>query len=100
MRIAVFEEEGVARPVTRIGVEAEAVLVPRLGTLRFAAADERSDRGFGVQVEMNGAARRPRVAERPVVGVFVVIVAVILGEPQRGVNASELRGDRRGELPL
>src|SRR5438552_2178127 len=84
----------------RIDIESEAVLVPRLGTLRFAARDERSDRGVGVQVEMNGAARRGRVAECSVVGILVVIVAVILGESQRGVNASELRGDRRRELPF
>src|SRR6185295_8553246 len=100
VRETVFDEERVARSMVRVEIESEAVFVLRLGALRLASEDDRAERRLRARVEMRGVATRRRVAEDAGVRIFVVIVAMIRREAQRGVHAYEVRVHRRGKLPL
>src|ERR1051326_8950226 len=83
-----------------VEVETEAVFVLRFGALGFAAEDDRAEGGVRARIGMCSAARRRRVAEHAGIGIFVVIVAVVLGETERQVKAIDVRVDRRCDLPF
>src|SRR5712691_4829192 len=99
-RQPVFEKKRVAGAMMWRNVEAEAVSILRFTLLSLDPDDDHPDTGLSSRAKVDVAARRGGRAERLRIRIFIVIVAMILGEPQLRMHTADFCEDRKGELPL